>query len=153
MNWFKAAWVIALAATIAASPAQSNASNPAEARKKSVLILYDERMDLPGLELLNKGVTKGLTATFGTGVQFYCESLDLSRFPMSDNGAFRRDYYRQKYTGKKIDVVLAVMAPTLDFMVKHRNEIFPGVPIVFCGVEQRQLVARPSGFNMTGVFV
>ena len=153
MSWFKAAWGIALAATIAESLAQSNASNLAEARKKSVLILYDERMDLPGLELINKGVTKGLTATFGTGVQFYRESLDLSRFPMSDNGAFRSDYYRQKYTGKKIDVVLAVMAPALNFMVKHRNDIFPGVPIVFCGVEQRQLIERPSGSNMTGVFV
>jgi signal transduction histidine kinase len=72
---------------------------------------------------------------------------------VTDNGTFRRDYYRQKYTGKKIDVVLTVMAPALDFMVKHRNEIFPGVPIVSCGVEQRQLIERPSENKMTGVFV
>jgi PAS domain S-box-containing protein len=124
-----------------------------EQGKKTVLMLFDERFDLPGLQLIDKSIEAGLTSRFGNGIEFYRESLDLSRFPMNDDGLFYRDYYRSKYAGKRIDAVLAIMEPALTFTLKHGNDIFPGAPIVFCGVEARQLQNRPLGPNVTGVYV
>src|SRR5262249_12348318 len=86
-------------------PSPASVSSSAEAQpKKRVLILFDERMDLPGLKLLDQGVTAGLRSSFGSGVEIYRESLDLSRFPMTDGGEFLRAYYRRKYSGKRIDI-------------------------------------------------
>jgi signal transduction histidine kinase len=64
-----------------------------------------------------------------------------------------RDFYRQKYAGKKIDLMIGVMAPSLDFLEKHGEEISPGTPIVFCGIDRRELTGRNLPPNTTGVLV
>lgn len=134
-------------------PSPSRPSSAEAQPKKQVLILFDERMDLPGLRLLDQGVTAGLRSSFGSGVEIYRESLDLSRFPMTNSGEFLRDHYRQKYSGKRIDIVLAMMKPSLDFILRYGKDIFPDVPVVFCNVEKRQMIERAPGSNFTGVIV
>ncbi len=54
---------------------------------------------------------------------------------------------------KKIDVIIAVLAPSLDFLEKYGDEIFPGVPVVFCGVDARELGKRALPPRFTGVFL
>jgi PAS domain S-box-containing protein len=38
---------------------------------------------------------------------------------------------RQKYAGRRLDVIIAGASATLDFLLKYRRELFPGVPLVF----------------------
>src|SRR6185436_14089718 len=64
-----------------------------------------------------------------------------------------RDFYQQKYEGKKIDLIFAVMGPAFNFMVQYGGELFPGTPIVFCGIDQREIEGRNLGPNVTGVLV
>jgi PAS domain S-box-containing protein len=45
------------------------------------------------------------------------------------------------------------MAQSLDFMLKEGQEIFPGVPVVFCGIDSREIASRKLGPNATGVFL
>ena len=110
-------------------------------------------LELPGLAMLDAGFTRTLTSGSPDRVEIYREAMDLSRF---DSEAYRnllRDQLRAKYAGKKIDVVVAVMAPALDFLLNHRDEIFPGTPIVFCGIDRKQLGDRSLPADVTGVLL
>ena len=44
--------------------------------------------------------------------------------------------YLHKYRTVKFDVVLTADDDALNFVLAHRSELFPGVPVVFCGVSQ-----------------
>jgi len=37
-------------------------------------------------------------------------------------------FLRQKYQGRKVDLVILIAFPTLHFFLQHRDELFPGVP-------------------------
>ena len=97
-----------------------------------------------------------LVDTLNTGspepIDLYRELMDLSRF---DSAAYRkllRDYLRTKYSGKKIDVVVSVFGPTLRFLLSEGDPVFPGAPIVFCGLDRRELGSQQLPSNVTGVF-
>ena len=120
---------------------------------KNVLVIYDEQTELPGLAILDRSLRSTLTSGSSDKIDFYSESMDLSRFHEEGYYQFLRDYYRQKYSQKKIDVVVAAMGPALDFSLAFRDEIFPGTPIVFCGIDRREIERRNLGPNVTGVLV
>ncbi len=125
----------------------------ASAQPRRVVLLYDERTDLPGLAVLDARLVQTLNAGSPARVELYREAMDLSRFQADGYPVLLRDYLRAKYAGKRIDVVVAAMAPALDFMLSYGPEVFPGAPIVFCGIDRRDLGARQLPANVTGVLV
>jgi PAS domain S-box-containing protein len=125
----------------------------AQAQHKNVLILYDENKDFPGLILLDQNLTSTLRAGTTAQLDIYSEYMDLSRFPEDNNSKRLRDFYQQKYEGKKIDLIFAVMGPAFNFMLQYGSELFPGTPIVFCGIDKREIEGRNLGPNVTGVLV
>jgi ABC-type uncharacterized transport system substrate-binding protein len=127
--------------------------SPASSATRHVVVLYDERTSLPGLAAINASIVGTLTSESSDVVQIYDESMDLSRFDPGTQVAVFRDYLRAKYASKKIDAIIAVLAPSLDFLVQHGDEIFPEVPIVFCGVDAREIGKRTLPPRFTGVFL
>ena len=122
-------------------------------QSRQVVVLYDERVDIPGLAMLNAAFTETLISGSPDPVDIYREEMDLSRF---DSEAYRnllRDELHAKYAAKKIDVVVAVMEPALTFLLSHRDEIFPGIPIVFCGLDGKLLGERSFPEDITGVLL
>ena len=127
--------------------------SPASAAPKQVVVLYDERTDLPGVSVLHASLTRRLTSGPPDSVEIYREEMDLSRFG-SDGYLLRlRDHLRTKYAGRKIDVVVAAYPPALDFLLTHGDAVFPGAPIVFCGIDRRMLAARSLPSHVTGTLV
>ena len=77
----------------------------------------------------------------------------VSRF---DSDAYRtllKDYLRAKYASRKIDVAVAVFGPALEFLLKDGDAIFPGTPIVFCGVDKEVLGDRSLPPHVRGVLL
>ncbi len=128
-------------------------SEAAAQDRKKVLLLYDEDKDFPGLAVLNRSLRASLESELGNAVEFYSESLNLSQFEAPGYDALLADYYRRKYTGKPLDLIVAVMEPSLNFLVRHREALFPGVPIVFCGIDTATFEGRTLGNNVTGVLM
>ena len=64
-----------------------------------------------------------------------------------------RDFLRAKYADKKVDAVVAVFGPALDFLLDHGAEIFPGAAIVFCGIDQAELGDRTLPPHARGVLL
>jgi signal transduction histidine kinase len=120
---------------------------------KNVLLLFDENDDLPGLATINRSVREIIASELNGDVEFYSESLNLSQFPGADHEALMLDYLRRKYAGKRVDVVVAVLSPSLDFLLRNRGTLFQTVPIVFCGVDGFELTREMVGPGVTGVLL
>ena len=45
-----------------------------------------------------------------------------------------KSLYIKKYKGKHFDLIIASNTDAFNFLLKNRDEIFPGTPVVFCGV-------------------
>jgi len=122
------------------------------AQARRVVLLYDERTELPGLSILDARLVQTLSAGL-PGVEIYRESMDLSRFPSDRYPRLLRDFLRAKYAGTRVDVVIAALGPALDFMLAHGPEVFPGASTVFCGIDRRDLSARRLPPDVTGVIL
>jgi signal transduction histidine kinase len=106
---------------------------------RHVVMLFDERLEFPGLANTEAEFVRTLNSNSPDRIETYREPMDLSRFDSETYRTLLKDYLRAKYANKKIDVVLAVFGPALEFLLKHGDAIFPGTPIVFCGIEKKGL--------------
>jgi signal transduction histidine kinase len=79
--------------------------------------------------------------------------MDLSRFGSNNYQLFLRDFLEAKYADKKIDVAIAVFSPSLDFLLNYGSVIFPGTPIVFCGIDKTELGNRVWPPHVRGILV
>jgi PAS domain S-box-containing protein len=130
------------------------AGTTAAAADRHVLLIYDERTSLPGLAAIDAGLVEGVTGGSLEPIEIYREALDLSRFGSTEGHRQRfADYLHGKYSTRPLDLVVAVMGPSLTFLLDHGDGLFPGTPIVFCGVDRRDLGDRTLSPRVTGVFL
>jgi signal transduction histidine kinase len=126
---------------------------PVSAAPRNVVLLFDERVELPGLSLLNAEIVRTLEANSAEPIEIFREVMDLSRFSSNSHKTLLRDFLRAKYADKRIDVAVAVMAPAFDFLLAYGGEIFPGAQIVFCGLDRKQLGTRSLPADVYGVLI
>src|SRR5215813_8090626 len=75
-------------------------------------------------------------------VDFYVESFDSQRFENKEYEKSIAEALRHEYGGQKLDLVIVAAYPALQFALRHRDELFPGVPIVFFSVEFRRVAGQ-----------
>jgi signal transduction histidine kinase len=120
---------------------------------RHVVLLFDERPELPGLAVLAADFVRTLEAGSTDRIEVYREEMDLSRFASAGYRVELRDFLRKKYADKKIDVAVAVLGPALDFLLAQDTPIFPGASIVFCGIDRREFDARSPPPHIRGVLI
>lgn len=134
------AWVIA-------APAAFAMDSPSA---KNVLVLYSfskrEVFDPQSLEL-------SVRSHVPAPVNFYVEYLESQRFGNPDYEKSVSETLRQAYAKQKLDLVIVAVYPALQFAVKYRDRIFPGVPIVFMMVVPGRVQDRRLWPGVTGVTI
>jgi signal transduction histidine kinase len=136
-----AALVLALAGLCAADVAW------AQDGQKQVLTVYSTRRDAQIVEVGDTVLPRILDTSLGGAVDYYSEFIDQARFSQSDYQAAFSGFLRLKYKGHTFDLVVAMGDISLQFAARYRDELFPGVPVVF-------FASRPSPpplANATGV--
>ena len=116
---------------------------------KNVLVLYSftDRRAQEDLEAL-KSTTR---ARLAAPVDFHVEYLGSARFDIPGYEKAVTGSLASVYGGKRIDLVIAVFFPALRFAVDHRQELFPGTPIIFSSVPPRRLEGQKLWPGVTGV--
>jgi signal transduction histidine kinase len=120
-------------------------------KPKRVLVLYWYNKDYPGNVLFEQAFINVLEGAQVSGLEYYPEYLESNRFPGENQELLLRDYLRQKYADRALDVVVAVTDPAMDFLLKYRADLFPQAPIVFLGIRkpaQDKLATHPG---ITGI--
>jgi PAS domain S-box-containing protein len=79
----------------------------------------------------DRTLQSALNASAPEGVEYYSEYLETNKFPGQYQARLLSEYLRQKYAGRRLDVIISGVSETLDFLLKYRHELFLGVPIVF----------------------
>ena len=123
-----------------------------QASAKGVLLLHWYNKEYEGGVIFDKYFQAAVRAAQVGNIEFYFEYLESNRFTGEAQAVALRDYLRQKYADRSIDVVVAVTDAPLDFLLKYRNDLFTNSPIVFIAAKRpapEQIVAGPG---MTGIF-
>lgn len=119
--------------------------------KKKVVVLYWDTKDFPGNISFDQGFQAGMRSERNTQWELYSEYLDSTRFPGEHQAELLHDYLREKYAGQKIDAVVATPDPSLDFLLKHRSDLFSDSPIVFIAVKRPPREVLAAGAGLTGI--
>jgi signal transduction histidine kinase len=150
----RAAWasfLACLACLIAVwSPLASAAS--ASVTNRNVLVLYSNGRLLPANVEGDRALAERFAARTDLPVVLTSEFLDTPRFGGEAYERAMADFLREKYAAAPPEVVIAGGEEALDFWLRHRDALFPGVPIVHLGVPVARLEAlRPLPPGVVGI--
>lgn len=79
------------------------------------------------------------------------EHLDAKRLSKMPHGQAKTTLLAAKFAGRKFDLVFAVDNPALEFAIQTRKELFPDVPVVFCGINDYTPAMLAGQNGITGV--
>jgi PAS domain S-box-containing protein len=110
--------------------AASRPRSEVDLSRKNVLILHGLESNAPIFLLTDRGIKTVLEAAgVGTRDQFF-EYLDLVRNPGPEHRILMTEVMRQRYSHRKIDLVITLYPEALRFAVNEGCTIFPGAAIV-----------------------
>jgi len=119
---------------------------------KRILALYWYNKDFPSNPAFDRSFQAALKSGPAGSIEYYTEYLESDRFPGENQSKVLRDYLRQKYANRSIDVVVAVGDVPLEFLLKYRDSLFPRTPIVFVAIKP-PATNEPSGPGLTGILL
>lgn len=122
-----AAALCLLGLLVAGAPADA-AQDPAP---KTILAFHWYAKDAPANVAFEGYLHTVLSRDATQPVEYYAEYIESNRFPGEAHARILRDYLRQKYADRKLDVVLAVGPVPIEFVLTYRSDLFPNTPIVF----------------------
>ena len=109
------------------------------AENRNVLVLYSNHRLLPA----NLEFEAGLRETLANSTQLSAEFLDYPRFDGESYMRALTTFLREKYALRPPDVLVVGGEGALDFVLSHRAELFPRVPVIHAAVLRSFLQSRP----------
>ena len=116
-----------------------------------VMVLRNTSQYLPAGILQDRGMREVFAAKGPRNVEFFVETIDTMWFARSEIEPEFLSLFRKKYGSRKIDLLMAAGADALDFALRFRQRLLPGIPIVFYNVSEDALRGRLLQAGMAGV--
>ncbi len=69
------------------------------------------------------------------GANLFFEYMDTKFYTPGEVFEPLKELYKLKYKDSQPDIIISSDNSALDFLLRYRDELFPGVPIAFCGVQ------------------
>jgi hypothetical protein len=97
----------------------------------------------------------GLADTFarsGLPVEMFVEHLDANRVALTHEYLDQfAAFLRTKYSGTRLNVIVTCDDDALQFMLAYRDTLFPGIPVVFLGVDATDVTNVEPAAGVTGI--
>jgi signal transduction histidine kinase len=131
-------WLLALfVGILLLGPASGQYAAPEHA---SVLILLPGQPGLPAASAIASGIRAVLLTEWSSRVTIEMEHVDVARFASPEVEQRRlRSLYGAKYGTQRFDVIVAALPEPFQFAVRARDELWPGTPVVGCGIDERSV--------------
>jgi signal transduction histidine kinase len=126
----------------------ASATQPAP-EQAAVLILLPGQPGLPAGSAIASGIRSVLLAEWSFRVTIEMEHVDVARFASPDVEEHRlRSLYGSKYRKQPFDVIVAALPEPFQFVLRARDQLWPGTPVVVCGLDERSVrgLTPPPGF-------
>jgi PAS domain S-box-containing protein len=121
----------------------------AEKVKKNVLYLNSYHHGYQWSDSIHDGIRSVLEES-EYKIDLQVEYMDAKKYNYDDVTGMLLRLYKEKFDGERFDVVLVSDNDAFSFVRHYRDILFPGVPLVFCGVNDIKDSELDQG-NMTGV--
>jgi two-component sensor histidine kinase/ABC-type uncharacterized transport system substrate-binding protein len=114
---------------------------------KKILVLHSYHQGLVWTDDIMEGIYS-VFDKYDPDLEIHVEYMDTKRYFDGFNGRFLtglRDMYKNKYGEMQLDMIISSDDNAFQFLLKYHDELFPGTPIVFCGVndfEDRMLAGH-----------
>ena len=118
--------------------------------KKRVLILNAYHKGLSWTDNTVTGIESVLRGE-GKDIELDIEYMDTKRYYGERYFNKLYEMYAEKYGNEHFDAVIASDNEALDFITRHRRNLFPSTPVVFCGVNNYKDSMIAGYNNITGV--
>jgi len=136
-------WSLALLFLYAA---ESRAAEP-----RRVLMLHAFNYTFPATTLIADAARKRLLESSPQPLEIDADFLDLARNTDAEYESRIAMFLRTKYGKRTPDVVITLGSAALPFIVRHRDDIAPNVPVVFTSVSPQTHNALRLPANITGI--
>ena len=130
MKWVQAAACLLGTIVVLCMTAVPAASAEDEAR---VVILNATDPYLPAYLAIDSAMRASVAQETERRIIFFSEPLDAQRFPMESVEPELLALLAKKYSALRVDVVVAVSQPALEFFRRHGEKLWPGARVVFSG--------------------
>jgi signal transduction histidine kinase len=123
----------------------------AAAPVKNVLILFSGRFYAPLSVEVEGAIRAAFHKAAGVEVELYAETLDMARFDPARHGPILADYLREKFSDRKLDLIISSLPQAARFLMEFRKELFPDTAVVYCLADEAELADLPRMPNIIGV--
>jgi signal transduction histidine kinase len=132
----------------------SAAATEAAPEQPSVLILLAGQPGMPSATAIASGIRDALLSQWSFRVSIETEHVDVARFASPEIEERRlRAVYASKYGNQRFDVIVAALPEPFQFVLRARDELWPGTPVVVCGIDERSVrdLKPPPGFAVVTI--
>ena len=124
-------------------------SSSGEAVKRTVLYLNSYHHGYQWSDSIHDGIRAKLDSS-PYKIDLQVEYLDAKKYNTAPVIQGLLEVFRRKFAGERFDVVIVSDDDAFNFALRFRPTLFPGVPIVFCGINDLDDEELAQG-NLTGV--
>lgn len=115
-----------------------------------VLVLHSYHPSFAWVDNINRGIESVFSSQF-PHAHLSFEFLDSKRKFDLEYQEKLKDVFQFKFSGTIFDIILVSDDDALDFIMDFGQELFPGVPVVFCGINDYREARMHSFPHITGV--
>jgi len=151
-----ASWLVLGTATLLLQPLVAAAADaarpqtpPLAAESAQVLVITGSDPYLPAFVEIDAAMRKAV-ARQQRHVSWMYEPIDSLRLGDRADRSLA-DLLVRKYEGTRIDAIVLVTDPALDFYVRHRDQLWPGVPAIYNFVAPKFARSLPPDPKLTGL--
>jgi diguanylate cyclase (GGDEF)-like protein/PAS domain S-box-containing protein len=116
----------------------------------NILILHSYHSDYPWTDSIDNGMKEVLNREFPDATLFV-EYMDSKHHPQEELFPGLERLLTGKYAAKNLDIILCSDDNALDLLLTHHHQLFPGVPVVFCGINDFSDTRLAGRTGITGV--
>jgi len=116
----------------------------------TIFVLHSYHQGFAWTDSVQKSFSDTLSASFPSA-EVFVEYMNTKRQPLGKMSPLLLGLYKQAYSNVAFDVIVASDNNALDFLLQHRDRLFPGVPVVFCGINDILDYHFSPGSGYTGI--
>jgi len=131
--------------------AAQGVTNEVVPKDKRVLMIFGEGKDTPGNIMMEQAVRAEMQKGSTNRIDFLGEYLDASHFSDSEHFQVFQDYLGKKYAGQHLDLIMVFPSREYRLVTHLPATLFPGVPVIFTGVNEIMTPEALSKFGVTGI--
>jgi len=119
-------------------------------KKQHILLLNSYNRGFPWTDSIVNSIE---TKLYGSGipVELHVEYMDTKRFSGDNYYSLLFRQFLYKYGSMKISCIISTDDDALNFLEKYHPSLFPGTPVVFCGINNLGVPARVDRKIFTGI--